>query len=159
MGPYWLIWAWFGWIGLLQSTTWKWRGGVLAGRKTAVWLSPCRLSLGVYSLGKRGSSNWGKGKGWHWTKFGHIFAATGRGGGGHLMSKGIFKQSSKLIQRKILHKHLSNDKTLHQWQERDRIKCLDNSWEEGKWSNKAEIGGGQNGTHSPRAHVSWRRRS
>jgi hypothetical protein len=39
--------AWFGWIGLLQSTTWKWRGGVLAGRKTTVWLSPCRLSLGA----------------------------------------------------------------------------------------------------------------
>ncbi len=54
------------------------------------------------------------------------------------MSKGMFKQSIELIQRKILHKRLSKDKTLHQWQERDRIKRLDNYWEEGKRSNKAE---------------------
>jgi hypothetical protein len=32
MGPYWLIWAWFRWIGLLQCTNWKWRGGVLGGK-------------------------------------------------------------------------------------------------------------------------------
>jgi hypothetical protein len=30
------------------------------------------------------------------------------------MSKGMFKQSIELIQRKILHKRLSKDKTLHQ---------------------------------------------
>ncbi len=69
MGPYWLIAAWFGQIGLLHRTSWKWQGGVLGGKNITVWLSPCPLRSGAL-LSKLLSSvitpfSWPK-QGVHW---------------------------------------------------------------------------------------------